>query len=251
MKLNLVEPDFLANETIGKFPVLDTYSLRQLAPSFFSEITKGKMLDFSEVIDMASEKGWKPVYAVEKPSKQFKRQGYSKAFIKFRNENMQLSSNEDLYPEVLMRVNPVQNYSTLDSGYLFRQVCSNGLVRAQDQQQSYNIKGNNSDLRLRNFERAFEEVNTDFGKILLPVNQMKEIELNETQKFNLAIKAKDISKLSKVSAVELLVPRRIEDEGSVLWNVFNRVQENVMSNLSPGLHVELNQQLWKLAEQYA
>jgi hypothetical protein len=164
---------------------------------------------------------------------------------------MQLSSNEDLYPEVLMRVNPVQNYSTLDSGYLFRQVCSNGLVRAQDQQQSYNIKGNNSDLRLRNFERAFEEVNTDFGKILLPVNQMKEIELNETQKFNLAIKAKDISKLSKVSAVELLVPRRIEDEGSVLWNVFNRVQENVMSNLSPGLHVELNQQLWKLAEQYA
>ena len=80
---------------------------------------------------------------------------------------------------------------------------------------------------------------------------MKEIELNETQKFNFATKAKDISKLTKVSAVELLTPRRIEDEGSVLWNVFNRVQENVMSNLSSGLHVELNQQLWKLAEQYA
>jgi len=250
MKLNLVEPNFLDNETIGKFPVLDTYSLRQLAPSFFSEITKNKMLDFSEVIDIASEKGWKPVYAVEKPSKQFKRQGYSKAFIKFRNENMQLSANEDLYPEVLMRVNPVQNYATLDSGYLFRQVCSNGLVRAQDQQ-SYNIRGGNADFKLNSFERAFEEVNTDFGKILLPVNQMKEIELNETQKFNFATKAKDISKLTKVSAVELLTPRRIEDEGSVLWNVFNRVQENVMSNLSSGLHVELNQQLWKLAEQYA
>jgi len=253
MKLNLIEPEFLMNESIGKFPVLDEYSLRQLTPSIFSTKTKDSILDFTEVIDMAADNGWKPVYAVEKPSTKFKNQGNSPAFIKFRNENMQLSSAEDLFPELLLRVNPKSDFTSLESGYLFRQVCSNGLIRGEGEQQSYNIsmRHNSYEQRLLQFMNSFGKVNDNFSQIMLPVNLMKEIELSEKQKIDFAFKSKTKARLSKVSAAELLVPRRIEDEGSVLWNVFNRVQENVMSNLPSGLHIELNQQLWGLAEQFA
>jgi hypothetical protein len=253
MKLNLIEPEFLMNESIGKFPVLDEYSLRQLTPSIFSEKTKDKFLDFTEIIDMAADNGWKPVYAVEKPSTKFKNQGNTPAFIKFRNENMQLSATEDLFPELLLRVNPNNDFTSLESGYLFRQVCSNGLIRGEGEQKNYNISmGRNSyEQRLLQFMNSFGKVNDNFSQIMLPVNLMKEIELSEKQKIDFAFKSKTKARLSKVNAAELLVPRRIEDEGSVLWNVFNRVQENVMSNLPSGLHIELNQQLWGLAEQFA
>jgi hypothetical protein len=110
---------------------------------------------------------------------------------------------------------------------------------------------NSYEQRLLQFMNSFSKVNDNFSQIMLPVNMMKEIELSEKQKFEFATKSKNQAKLSKVNAAELLVPRRIEDEGSVLWNVFNRVQENVMSNLPSGLHIELNQQLWGLAEKFA
>ena len=253
MKLNLIEPEFLMNDSIGRFPVLDEYSLRQLAPSVFSAKTKDKFLDFTEVISMANDNGWKPVYAVEKPSSKFKNQGNTPAFIKFRNENMQLSATEDLYPELLLRVNPNTDFTSLQSGYLFRQVCSNGLIRGEGENQNYsiNMKHNSYEQRLLQFMNSFSKVNDNFSQIMLPVNIMKEIELSEKQKVEFATKSKNKAKLSKVNAAELLVPRRIEDEGSVLWNVFNRVQENVMSNLPSGLHIELTQQLWGLAEQFA
>jgi hypothetical protein len=58
------------------------------------------------------------------------------------------------------------------------------------------------------------------------------------------------------------VPRRPSDEDNTLWNLFNRVQENVIRGFtdlsgrrhraitSPARDVEINEKMWKLAENY-
>jgi hypothetical protein len=73
-----------------------------------------------------------------------------------------------------------------------------------------------------------------------------------------------------VTAEQVLAARRPEDEGNVLWNVFNRVQENLLKGGIVGQSSRgtgrqqtitaigsadkqtiLNRRLWALAEDYA
>ena len=66
------------------------------------------------------------------------------------------------------------------------------------------------------------------------MNKMKETELNEEQMFNLAKSFLDMrvegtnNTYNKDAITEVLDPQRSEDMGNGLWEVFNRVQENII-----------------------
>jgi len=66
------------------------------------------------------------------------------------------------------------------------------------------------------------------------MNKMKEVELEEEQMFDLAksfldIRVEGTENTFDIQAIEdVLSSQRKADEGNCLWEVFNRVQENVM-----------------------
>jgi len=250
MKLNLVEPKFETSNQIGNFPILPNDALKQLTPSLFSSKTKNSIYDFEEVLEVIEEKGWSPVYAWEKPADNFSDYGSQSLFLKFRNPQITLSSKEDLFPELLLKVNPNQKHTQLNSGYLFRQTCSNGLVRGTEKRKHdiYCEKSFNN--YLKDFLQGFDIQSNDFNNLIKPISKMKEMELNSKQMVDFSLKAIDLAKLKKISPEEVLISRRPEDEGLVLWNIFNRVQENVSKKLNKGLNIEFNENLWNLAERY-
>jgi hypothetical protein len=58
--------------------------------------------------------------------------------------------------------------------------------------------------------------------------------------------------LSKIDISSLGLSTRIEDEGNNLFNVFNRIQENLTSDIkNKKQDIYINQQLSDMASQYA
>ena len=117
------------------------------------------------------------------------------------------------------------------SAGLFRLVCSNGLVIADEQF---------ADLSIRHMGYSFEELQETMNQIVekLPLtvecmNRMRETEMTEEMMIQFATDCiqtrftKD--QIIGVDMVELLNPTRKEDMGSDLWNVFNVVQEKVLA----------------------
>jgi len=57
---------------------------------------------------------------------------------------------------------------------------------------------------------------------------------------------------SNINIDDILAVNRIEDEGSDLWTVFNRIQENLTSTVSNASDdILLNKRLFALAETFA
>lgn len=117
----------------------------------------------------------------------------------------------------------------LDFG-IHRLVCSNGLVR-RDSFMEYNFKHNEQSLRRMSI--SLQDINKHAQRILTEFNKLKDKELTPQEMMKLASKA---SKLrfedGDIDTTQLLKAYRSEDEGNNLWNVYNRIQENLIkSNL--------------------
>ena len=87
------------------------------------------------------------------------------------------------------------------------------------------------------FSTLQDTIKTMVEKLPLTVeamNKMKDVELEEEQMFNLAksfleerVEGTD-NTFSEDAINEVLEPQRSQDKGNGLWEVFNRVQENIM-----------------------
>jgi hypothetical protein len=117
----------------------------------------------------------------------------------------------------------------LDFG-MRRLVCSNGLIR-RDSYMERSFKHNEQSLR--RIPIALQDINKHAQRILTEFNKLKHKELTPQEMMTLASKA---AKLrfddDTIHATQLLQSYRSEDEGNTLWNVYNRIQENLIkSNL--------------------
>ncbi len=135
---------------------------------------------------------------------------------------------------------------------MFRQVCTNGLVRFDQHAESEKIK--HIEINYRDLDRFITSVTNKTGKLLTEVNEMKHKGLSIEDMRKLAIEAASLryNDLEDINIDDLLTVNRVEDEGNDLWTVFNRIQENLthdVSNMSED--IRLNQQLYNLANQYA
>ena len=111
-------------------------------------------------------------------------------------------------------------------------ICENGLVIATEEFE---------DLKMRHMGYTFEDLQVLIKGMVekLPLtveamNKMKAVELQEEEMFDLAKSFLDIrvegtkNTFSKEAVEEVLIAQRKEDEGNMLWEVFNRVQENII-----------------------
>ena len=192
------------------------------------------------VIDDLGKLGWYPVDAKQCRPKKNSAGIRSFHMVAFQNPNVSIIKDNgtgevECYPRIIL-TNSHDGFNSFKFMVgLFRLVCSNGLVIATDKM---------VDLSIRHINYSFEELRKQVAVAIEQVeiqagimSDMNKVRLNDAQKRELAEAAIRIRKgipegekyqISDDSIAELLSPKRKEDNGSSLWNVFNVIQENMM-----------------------
>ena len=228
------------------------------------------------IIDDLDKLGWKPVMATQRRG----RGGstiFSKHMISFQNPDIIIKGKDgdDAFPRIIM-TNSHDGFNAFQFKVgIYRLVCSNGLVIADEEF---------SDFKIRHKGYTFSELRDVVTKAVksLPakvkvLNKMKNRELTQDEKNKLALDSMLIRACIKPGSKEakkfdydeetiedILEPTRDEDKGNDLWKVFNIVQEKVtQGGFSAALRgakvrkvrkiksfekdLKINQELFKLA----
>jgi len=262
----------LAN--LNTIETLSKEQVKQVAPSVFTKTGSSTVSDkyshipTERVMDDMEVLGWNIVDAKEIKAR--KNQGFQKHMLVFANPEIVINGadGDTVFPRILLtNSHDGKNSFTFQAG-LFRLVCSNGLVIADEQFSSMKIRHMGYD-----FE-ALQKLITDMvEKLPLTVesmNNFKNKQLSEEQKQKFALEALGLrfdteNKTFDVS--EFLTPTRKEDEGNDLWSVFNVIQEKLVHGMVDyragskqrkarriknfQQDVKLNSELYELALAYA
>ena len=221
--------------------ILSKKQINDVAPSVFtqspsSDVTeKYTFISTEKVIDDMEELGWMPVDAKEVKARTKSTQGVQKHMIVFRNEDIVIDGEDGdtVYPQILMTNSHDGKNSFQFTAGLFRMICENGLVIADKTFE---------DVKMRHMGYTFEDLQVLIKDIVekLPLtvesmNRMKSVELEKDQVLELAKSLLDIrvegtdNTFNDVAITNVLESQRKEDEGMGLWEVFNRVQENIIN----------------------
>ena len=214
--------------------------LREIAPSIFTQVGSENTSDkythipTDQVIKDMELLGWGVVDAKEVQSRKESTNGFQKHLVVFRNNDVVINGEDGdtVYPQVLLTNSHDGKNSFQFTAGLFRMICENGLVIATDEFE---------DLKMRHMGYTFEDLQVLIRGMVekLPLtveamNKMKSVELEEEQMFNLAKSFLDIrvegtkNTYDKQAIEDVLNVQRKKDEGNMLWEVFNRVQENII-----------------------
>ena len=238
--------DLLQNFNKG----LDTYltkdQLRELCPVAFKDApTNPKVTDkylfvnTETIVDDLAKLGWKPVSAAMRKSRG-KDTIFSKHMISFQNPDIKITAKDgdNAFPRIIMTNSHDGLQAFKFSVGIFRLVCSNGLVVADEKF---------SDFKIRHKGYTFAELRDVVAQAVkdLPnkvevLNKMRTKILTKDEKQKLALDAMliragitpDSDKAKKFEYDEetiedILEPKRNEDKGDDLWKVFNVIQEKI------------------------
>lgn len=223
-----------------------------------------------DLVDDMAKLGWQ-VSDVKQVGSKKGMQAFKKHLVIFRNPEIVVKSDdgETVYPQILLSNSHDGLSSFQFRAGLFRLVCTNGLVISTKDFGAMSI---------RHKGYSFEELKKTVFELVekLPVtvetlNKFREVTLTEEQKVEFALQAIGIrfgENGAEVQVEELLKPTRKEDEGNELWQVFNVIQEKLSRGgfkykASTGRNktarsiknfnrdIELNEQLYELAESFA
>lgn len=189
-----------------------------------------------KVVNDLRTMGWEVVDAKQVKSRKKSTNGYQKHMVTFEHPNYRLEDAEEFPQLLLTNSHNGENAFQLSAG-IFRLVCSNGLVIKSEDYGSQRLihKG-------YSFEAVREMVNEFVEKIdetLTRITAMKQIEITAEQQIEFAkqaallrFKSKSYNEENIASVVDLdnlLEASRPEDDGDGLWEVYNRVQESLVS----------------------
>jgi hypothetical protein len=255
-------------ETISKEQV------KQVAPSVFTKhgsstvSEKYSHIPTERVLDDMSALGWNVVDAKEIKSR--KNQGFQKHMLVFANPEIVIegADGDTVFPRILLTNSHDGKNAFIFQAGLFRLVCSNGLVIADEQFGKMKIRHMGYD-----FEALQHLITEMVEKLPLTVesmNQFKSKQLSEDQKQQFALEALGLrfdTENKTFNVQDFLTPTRKQDSGNDLWSVFNLVQEKLVNGMFDyssasktrkarriknfQQDIALNSDLYKLALQYA
>ena len=222
--------------------------LRAIAPSIFtkkgSDNTSSKYthIPTDTVIKDLQLLGWNVVDAKEVKAR--KQVGYQKHLVVFRNNDVVINGKDGdtVFPQILLtNSHDGKNSFSFQAG-LFRMICENGLVIATKQFENYKIRHMGYDFET--LQGVIKDMISNLDLTVESMNKMKETELTEEQTLDFAKQlletrvAGSKNKFGDEAIADILTPQRKEDKGNGLWEVFNRVQENIVEGnfqyLTPG-----------------
>ena len=185
------------------------------------------------IIDDLEKLGWLPVQAAERKSRKQGGTIFSKHMVAFQNPEIKITSKDgdDAYPRILLTNSHDGMQAFKFSVGIFRLVCSNGLVVADENFSDFKIKhkGYTFD-ELRNVVRQAVE---DLPNRVQVMNDMKNRILTEEEKRKMALDAMLIRagvkelQYDEETITDILDPKRDADKGDDLWRVFNVIQEKI------------------------
>tara|TARA_B100000900_G_scaffold119177_1_gene100500 strand:+ start:3191 stop:4039 length:849 start_codon:yes stop_codon:yes gene_type:complete len=192
------------------------------------------------IIDDLEKLGWLPVQAVQRNARKSGGTIFSKHMVAFQNPNIKITSSDgdDAYPRILLTNSHDGMQAFKFSVGIFRLVCSNGLVVADEQFSDFKIKHKGYTFgELRNVVKQAVE---DLPNKVQVMNDMKSKILTQEEKNKLALDAmliranitpgsKEATKFDYDAETidDILEPKRDADKGNDLWRVFNVVQEKI------------------------
>lgn len=191
----------------------------------------------STVIEDMAKLGWYPIDAKQKKPRKNSSGIQSFHMVAFQNPDVKVLQDGKIeaYPRIILTNSHDGMASFRFRVSLFRCICSNGLIIADE---------NFADLTIRHINYTFDDLRHLVEKTMseLPayieiMNKMKQTTLDKSQKYDFALKVlklrKNVSEdeqlnVSERTLVDILTPVRKEDEGDSLWNVFNVLQEKMI-----------------------
>jgi hypothetical protein len=254
--------------------------LRELVPSVFAEGPDEKRSDryvfvsSEKIIDSMEEVGW-GVTNARAPRTRKADPLHCRHELTFRYRDGDLSFEDprvSTYPGIENAVvHPELRFNNSSDGScrydakagLFALICGNGMTISLQDFGSFTRKHIGFDpddayrITTEFVDKVPEFVNT--------VHNFRNTDMDKGRQISFAADARDLrwNKETNVAPQDLLQSRRREDDGSDLWSIYNRVQENLMrggfsstrgrrvreiSNIK--LSNSINEGLWDLAESY-
>lgn len=244
--------------------------IRTVAPSIFAETPhesrsqRYSYIPTAAVLAELRKEGFQPFMVCQTRVRHEDRRDYTKHMLRLRHAS-QIDGAEANEIILLNSHDGTSSYQMLAG--MFRFVCQNGLV-CGDTFADVRVphKGNVTDHVI---EGAYKVLD-GFERVQHSRDAMQAITLDdgETEVFArsaLTLKYEDSGNAVPITERQVLRPRRYDDNGSDLWSVFNRVQENLVkggltSRTANGRqrqtrpvqgidqNVRLNRALWLLAE---
>lgn len=236
----IMSKDVMVSFGMGLDSYLTKDQIRNSAPLIFAEqptnpdvSDKYLFVNTETIIDDLEKLGWLPVQAVQRKGRKSEGTIFSKHMVAFQNPDIKITSKDgdDAYPRILLTNSHDGMQAFKFSVGIFRLVCSNGLVVADEQF---------SDFRIKHKGYSFDELRDvvslavkDLPNRVQVMNDMKNRILTVEEKRKLAIDAMLIRagvstlQYDDETISDILEPTRSADEGNDLWRVFNVVQEKI------------------------
>jgi len=198
------------------------------------------------------------------------KQGFQKHIVRLQHQSLMPRQVGDYFPEILL-----QNAHDGTSSFkltlgIYKLLCSNGLVSGSSKDE---IKFHHRSINLPLIQSGIMQLVEGSLRITDTIKGMESLLLSEYQVKEMAERAiatrfnkpdckleekKDIEKWERrVLSVQNTL--RSGDSGNSLWNVYNRIQENLTQGIrtgsirritAPNADIEINKQLWNIAESY-
>lgn len=232
------------NEGLGSYLTKD--QVKEICPVAFETAptnpnvtNKYLFVNTETIIDDLGKLGWKPVTAAMRKNRG-KDTIFSKHMVTFQNPDIMIKSKDgdDAFPRIILSNSHDGLQAFKFSVGIYRLVCSNGLVVADEEF---------SDFKIKHKGYTFEELRNVISQAVLDLpnkvevlNKMKSKILTKEQREKLALdamlvragitpdsdKAKDFE-YDQETLVDILEPRRDADKGDDLWRTFNVIQEKI------------------------
>jgi hypothetical protein len=221
------------------------------------------------LVDTLAEVGYTPALIKVQNVRKQERQGFQKHIIRFQHRDFPARVGGDSVPQLILKNSHDGLSSTELSLGLYRLLCSNGLATGKSisRERVTHRAGTIEQvaaaaLRLANHVPLLGEQVREFQSRILTDAEVKEF---STQALSLRynIPGEDAPHQDRVEHETRLWflnrRRRYEDQGTDLWSVFNRVQENLIKGRprsgirvlkAPDRDLEVNRGLWDLAHQF-
>ena len=230
----------------GEQTYMNKEQLKEVCPLAFAQAptnpeVSGRYLfvNTETIIDDLDKLGWKPVQAAQRKGRG-QSTIFSKHMIAFQNPELKIKGKDgdDSFPRIIMTNSHDGMQAFKFSVGIFRLVCSNGLVVADEQFSDFKIK--HKGYTFEELRGVVNQAVEDLPNKVEVLNQMKKRILTQDEKNKLALDAmlvragiKPGSEKAKKfnyddeTIIDILDPKRDEDKGSDLWKVFNVIQEKI------------------------
>lgn len=187
------------------------------------------------IIDDLAKLNWFPVQVAQRKGRKKEGTIFSKHMVAFQNPDIKItgSDGDEAYPRILLTNSHDGMQSFRFSVGIFRLVCSNGLVVADEKFNDFRIK--HKGYTFDELRDVVAQAVKDLPNKVEVMNQMRNRILTGEEKNKLALDAMliragiDTLEYDQETLNEILEPSRKQDEGDDLWRVFNVIQEKIIN----------------------